>query len=420
MNSNLLVTHGAAPPQRVTSLPNCKSGSSAANFGDLLSKAAEPEAASADSPSGDDEQLPSSRAPKKTPQEQTCATALPLNALTAPPEPASEPLPALPQGGSEACDSPKSPEPQVGLSQGAKTDIAQGAQHSLTQGTSTRETQTEACPAISKHSAETETAADVQCAQPTTTQELEANSDALEPSNPLAMPKSQREVLPPQTGSGITGAQIITEMPGLKQNAVLEATEQQNLPAAEAQAVQLLPRARHSAPTPSAYSALDHSQPLHPPPPISIEAAATLAPESPAARVDRLEQLIADVAVQVRQADSQRISVVIRPDASSELLLELRVRDNGIEARAELTGSTMLKEQWSELQSRLAGQGIQLGDLGHSNSFARGQSGGQQGQSSEWSANEPWPLTTIDERSSQNQSERAVVSASRARWEVWA
>jgi hypothetical protein len=95
-------------------------------------------------------------------------------------------------------------------------------------------------------------------------------------------------------------------------------------------------------------------------------------------RVEQLEKLHAtatECALLLRQTGKESVSVVIKPDAGTELQLHLRMRDGIVEASAEMHkgNSAALEAGWKELQQRLERQGIQIAPLEHSQSFTTGE-----------------------------------------------
>ncbi len=97
-------------------------------------------------------------------------------------------------------------------------------------------------------------------------------------------------------------------------------------------------------------------------------------------RVEQLEKLHAtatDCALLLRQTGKESVSVVIKPDAGTELQLHLRMRDGIVEATAEMHkgSSAALEAGWKELQQRLERQGIQIAPLENSQSFTTGERG---------------------------------------------
>ena len=95
--------------------------------------------------------------------------------------------------------------------------------------------------------------------------------------------------------------------------------------------------------------------------------------------LDRTHDLMALHATRMVSANSDSLQVVIKPDAGTQLSLELRQRGGGIEAQAVLQSGDFenLKQHWPELQQRLEERGIKLAPLTSDGNFAT--AGGHQG-----------------------------------------
>jgi len=81
--------------------------------------------------------------------------------------------------------------------------------------------------------------------------------------------------------------------------------------------------------------------------------------------LDRTQDLMSLHASRLVDAKSDSLQVVIKPDAGTQLSLELRQRGGGIEAQAILQKGDFenLKQLWPELQHRLEQRGIKLAPL---------------------------------------------------------
>ena len=95
--------------------------------------------------------------------------------------------------------------------------------------------------------------------------------------------------------------------------------------------------------------------------------------------LDRTHDLMALHASRLVDAKSDSLQVVLKPDAGTQLSLELRQRGNGIEAQAVLQQGDFahLKQHWPELQQRLEQRGIKLAPLTSDGNFTAGS--GSQG-----------------------------------------
>ena len=81
--------------------------------------------------------------------------------------------------------------------------------------------------------------------------------------------------------------------------------------------------------------------------------------------LERTHDLMASNATRMVSANADLLQVVIKPDAGTQLSLELRQRGGGIEAQAVLQAGDFenLKQHWPELQQRLELRGIKLAPL---------------------------------------------------------
>lgn len=95
--------------------------------------------------------------------------------------------------------------------------------------------------------------------------------------------------------------------------------------------------------------------------------------------MDRTHDLMALHGLRLGDSKLDSLQVVIRPDAGTQLSLELRQRDGGIQAQAILQqgDAAHLKQHWPELQQRLEERGIKLAPLGN-NDLASAGSGNQE------------------------------------------
>jgi hypothetical protein len=90
--------------------------------------------------------------------------------------------------------------------------------------------------------------------------------------------------------------------------------------------------------------------------------------------VERTHDLVSLHALRLVEAQADALSVVLRPDAGTELSLQLRHRDGVVEAQAVLTAGDheLLSRNWAELQSRLELHGVKLSALGGEMNFNAG------------------------------------------------
>ena len=88
--------------------------------------------------------------------------------------------------------------------------------------------------------------------------------------------------------------------------------------------------------------------------------------------VEQTHELVAQHALRLVETKADSLSVVLKPDAGTELSLQLRQRNGAVEATAVLTSGDhqLLNQHWADLQSRLDLRGVKLGPLGGEGSFS--------------------------------------------------
>lgn len=104
----------------------------------------------------------------------------------------------------------------------------------------------------------------------------------------------------------------------------------------------------------------------------SAVAEAVSAAADPGARtVERTHELVVQNAMRLSNSAADSLQVVIKPDAGTQLSLELRQRGDGVEVQAVLHQGdfNQLSQNWNHLQQQLQQRGIQLGDLTHGDNF---------------------------------------------------
>ena len=103
--------------------------------------------------------------------------------------------------------------------------------------------------------------------------------------------------------------------------------------------------------------------------------------------LERTHDMVALHAVRLVESQTDTLSVVIKPGAGTELSLQLRQRDGGVEAHAVLQRGDfqLMNQHWPELQQRLEQRGIKLAPLGSETNFTadNGSSFKQQQQASQ-------------------------------------
>jgi hypothetical protein len=146
-------------------------------------------------------------------------------------------------------------------------------------------------------------------------------------------------------------------------------------------------------------------------------------------KVDPVEHRIANVVAEMKRLKPDSMTVLLKPDAQTELHLQLQMHDGrvDIEARVQRGDFAALNGQWAQLQQNLASQGIRLGGLQptqapHASDSDSGGGLGQQpgGQPSQRDLSgpqhepgSPRPATTVGKSKPAN-------NPSRRSWESWA
>jgi hypothetical protein len=98
--------------------------------------------------------------------------------------------------------------------------------------------------------------------------------------------------------------------------------------------------------------------------------------------LDRAHDMMSLHSMRLVESQSDSLSVVIKPAVGTELSLELKQRNGGVEAQATLTRGDhqFLSQHWPGLQQRLELRGIKLAPLGAEAGFSAGDNGGFQRQ----------------------------------------
>jgi hypothetical protein len=89
--------------------------------------------------------------------------------------------------------------------------------------------------------------------------------------------------------------------------------------------------------------------------------------------MERTHDMVSLHAMRLVESKSDVLSVVIKPAVGTELTLELRQREGGVEAHAVLSRGDFqfLNQHWPELQQRLEQRGIKLAALGGETNFSQ-------------------------------------------------
>ncbi|HEY3915353.1 MAG TPA: hypothetical protein VGN61_12765 [Verrucomicrobiae bacterium] len=146
---------------------------------------------------------------------------------------------------------------------------------------------------------------------------------------------------------------------------------------------------------------------------------------STAMPAERLEQMISQEVVTIRQTGAQTLGVSLKVDDNTQLFLQLTTQNGQIQAslRIEKGSFSALDSQWSQLQASLARQNVQLMPASSTSQFNFQQSSQQQQrhlpqQREEWQqANlEVQPVKSRQQKNSNNPNTRRPQTD----WESWA
>jgi hypothetical protein len=136
----------------------------------------------------------------------------------------------------------------------------------------------------------------------------------------------------------------------------------------------------------------------------------------------RTQELVTVSAARLSDSGNNSMQVVIKPDAGTQLSLELRQQGGNVEVQAVLQQGDFnhLNQQWPDLQQRLEERGIRLAPLTDDGASGNSNSGSETSQNNQSQANEVVPeLTLVDAPAGMFASEPAQASAHRG-WETWA
>ncbi|MGA2868607.1 MAG: hypothetical protein ABSF34_05550 [Verrucomicrobiota bacterium] len=136
--------------------------------------------------------------------------------------------------------------------------------------------------------------------------------------------------------------------------------------------------------------------------------------------LERTHDLVAAHALRVSDVGTDSLQVVIKPGAGTQLSLELRQRDGGVEVQASLQQGDFknLSQHWPELQQRLEQRGIRLASLTDDGSLANSDSGTfKQNQNQSGEALAELGLATRTTGTFTQPTSRVKAAAG---WETWA
>jgi hypothetical protein len=138
--------------------------------------------------------------------------------------------------------------------------------------------------------------------------------------------------------------------------------------------------------------------------------------------LERTQELVMVSATRLSDSGNNSMQVVIKPDAGTQLSLELRQQSGNVEVQATLQQGDFnhLNQQWPDLQQRLEERGIRLSPLTDEGASGGSNSGSETFENKQNQTNEVVPeLTLVDAPAGMFTPEPAQTSAHRG-WETWA
>ena len=138
--------------------------------------------------------------------------------------------------------------------------------------------------------------------------------------------------------------------------------------------------------------------------------------------LERTQNLVMVSAVRLSDSGNNSMQVVIKPDAGTQLSLELRQQGGKVEVQAALQQGDFnhLNQQWPDLQQRLEERGIRLAPLTDEGASGSNNGGSEAFQNKQNQTNEVVPeLTLVNSPAGMFTSEPAQTSVHRG-WETWA
>jgi hypothetical protein len=147
--------------------------------------------------------------------------------------------------------------------------------------------------------------------------------------------------------------------------------------------------------------------------------------------LERLHLQIANGAMELRAARAGSMSVVIRPDAHTEMVLHLKLQNGlvNVEAQMQRGDSASLHSHWGQLQQTLSHQGIRLNSLVDPERASHPSPGSFSGNSPDQERPAPpsqderqpaAPRTGLSSRPAPAPVAAATTSSARGLWESWA
>lgn len=153
-----------------------------------------------------------------------------------------------------------------------------------------------------------------------------------------------------------------------------------------------------------------------------VDAITTPAANNMRGTVERTEQMVTLNAVRLSDSGNSSMQVVIKPDAGTQLSLQLRQQGGGVEVQAVLQQGDFhhLSQQWPDLQHRLDQRGIRLAPLSDEGAAANNGGSNETFQQQQNQTADIVPDITLVESPAGILAPEAAQAPAHRGWETWA
>ena len=151
--------------------------------------------------------------------------------------------------------------------------------------------------------------------------------------------------------------------------------------------------------------------------------AVAVATNNRANALERTQELVTVSAARLSDSGNNSMQVVIKPDAGTQLSLELRQQGGNVEVQAALQQGDFnhLNQQWPDLQQRLEEKGIRLAPLTDDGASGSNNNGSEAFQNKQNQSNEGVPeLTLMDSPAGMFTASATTQTSTHRGWETWA
>jgi hypothetical protein len=140
--------------------------------------------------------------------------------------------------------------------------------------------------------------------------------------------------------------------------------------------------------------------------------------------IERTQEMVTLNAVRLSDSGNNSMQVVIKPDAGTQLSLELRQQGGNVQVQASLQEGDFnhLSQQWPELQQRLEQRGIQLAPLSDDGAAANANNGSgfETSQQKQNQVSDMVPGISLTEAPAGMFTPEAGQTSNHRGWETWA